>query len=337
MSLIYSERFMNSNFRAAFADYLGEMRHFCRKIDRWHLLLPLLLMKTTEWSIYRWYKTPVRRYYGVKGNELIYMITRRCNEQCAKCGIWENPEKEEERIDVNVFLDSLRALHRNLYQVTITGGEPLLFMDDVLAIAEEASRLGVPLFVVTNGTLINERFLDAYQRLGHTLVISLDTLDAEKWPSFRGRDSYRTVMDNIALAGKKLGSRLKIQSVDADESRAGLSEIRKFCDHMGIGHVIQPYMDFGGTWHDSRVFKENGKDEPCAARKNICVFFSGHVVKCFDHHRIPIAKEPLGNIAEEDIVTILCKTRSTQVTRQMKSCNLPCKRLSCNLPPVLCK
>jgi sulfatase maturation enzyme AslB (radical SAM superfamily) len=46
-------------------------------------------------------------------------------------------------------------------------------------------------------------------------------------------------------------------------------------------------------------------DTPCAARKNICVYPNGDVVKCFDHRRIPLAKEPLGNIGRQDIIEIL--------------------------------
>jgi pyruvate-formate lyase-activating enzyme len=42
-----------------------------------------------------------------------------------------------------------------LYKVTITGGEPLLFMEDVLHIAEESRKLNVPMIVITNGSLIS--------------------------------------------------------------------------------------------------------------------------------------------------------------------------------------
>jgi hypothetical protein len=58
-------------------------------------------------------------------------------------------------------------------------------------------------------------------------------------------------------------------------------------------------------------------------------------VKCFDHRRIPLAKQPLGNISEQDIIEILCTKRSTEVSKIMKTCNLPCKAMSCNKPQVL--
>jgi MoaA/NifB/PqqE/SkfB family radical SAM enzyme len=337
MSLIYRRRANQPNFTHVISDYWGEIKPFAKRIDKKLLFIPLLFLKTLEWSIYRWYKTPIRRFYGVKGNELIYMITRRCNDKCAKCGIWKNPEPDNEHIDINVFINCLKTLHENLYQVTLTGGEPLLFINDVLLIAEESRKHDVPMIIVTNGALLTEEFLIKYSKLEHILVISLDTLEKEKWNSFRGRNHYETVMNNISLAKKILGNKLQIQSVLADESSEDVQKIKEFCKQLGIKHVIQPYMDFGGVWHDCKINTDKNIDKEivCAARKNICIYPNGDVIKCFDHHRIPLAKEPLGNIAKEDIIQILCKKRSTEVSKIMKTCNFPCKQLSCNLPELI--
>lgn len=334
MSLIYRMRGKQPSFTHVFNDYLGEIKPFALRISKKHLILPLIILKSIEWCIYRWYKTPIRRFYGVKGNELIYMITKRCNERCAKCGIWKCPEKNSEHIDISIFLNCLRALHENLYQVTLTGGEPLLYLNDVLKIAEESRKFGIQLITVTNGVLITEEFLKRYAELNHLLVISLDTLEQDKWFDFRGTDSFEGVMQNINLSQKYLGGNLQIQSVLAAESVPDIPKIKSFCKNFGIKHVTQPYMDFGGIWNSSN--SDNGKvnDFACAARKNICIYPNGDVVKCFDHHRIPIAKEPLGNIAKDDIIPILCKKRSTEVSKIMKSCNFPCKQLSCNVPEI---
>lgn len=88
MSLIYRKRANAPSLTHWVYDYFGEIVPFARRIDRKLVAVPLILLKTIEWSIYRWYKTPIRRFYGVKGNELIYMITRRCSDSCAK---WEDP------------------------------------------------------------------------------------------------------------------------------------------------------------------------------------------------------------------------------------------------------
>jgi sulfatase maturation enzyme AslB (radical SAM superfamily) len=332
MSLIYRRKILHSGIIPLINDYLGEIVPFAKRIDRKTIAPALILLKTLEWSIYRWYKTPIRRAYGVRGNELIYMMTRRCNERCPKCGIWKTPESDSERIDVGLFIRCLRQLHGNLYQVTLTGGEPLLFVDDVLAIARESRDLAVPMLIVTNGSLITEDFLSSYAELGHVLVISIDTLDQAKWTDFRGRNDYDLVMNNLRLAKNILKGRLRVQSVLARETEDDILKIRNFCSELGIMHIVQPYMDFGGVWHESSSISDWDHGSPCAARKNICIYYNGDVVKCFDHLRIPLAREPLGNIAKEGVIPILCKKRATEVGKLMKTCDLPCKRMSCNLP-----
>lgn len=335
MSLIYRRRANQPSFTHVLNDFMGEIKPFIKRINKRRLLIPLVLLKSIEWSIYRWYKTPIRRFYGVKGNELIYMISKRCNERCAKCGIWKTPEKDSEHIDVSIFIDCLKTLHENLYQVTITGGEPLLFKNDVMSIAEESRKHEIKLITVTNGVLITEDFLKEYAKLKHILVISIDTLEKNKWIDFRGNDTFEKVMENIKLSKKYLGDNFQIQSVLASESVSDIPKIKSFCKYLGIKHVIQPYMDFGGVWNNTKTENIPTKNVSCAARKNICIYPNGDVVKCFDHRRIQLAKEPLGNIAKEDIIQILCKKRSTEVSKIMKTCDFPCKYMSCNVPEIV--
>jgi len=265
------------------------------------------------------------------------MITNACNDRCPKCAIWEHPEPKSLHLDVNHFLRCLERLHHNLYQVTLTGGEPMLFKRDVARIAEEAHRLDVPMVMVTNGRLLDEAFLTRYGQLGHVLVISVDSVNREKWNEFRGTKTFDIVMPKIELARRILGDQLRIQSVLAKESRDEVPMVAAWCKARGIRHNVQLYQDFGANnWSSAVEPAQMVADKtPCAARKNICVFPNGDIVKCFDHRRIPIAKEPLGNIARQDILEILCTRRATEVTRVMRDCNLPCKQMSCNKPQKL--
>lgn len=336
MSLIYRRKSNDPSFTHVFHDYMGEMRPFIKRVRSPHLLLPMVLFKSIEWGIYRWHKTPIRRFYGVKSNELIYMITNACNDRCPKCGIWERPEPRDQHLLVMHFIKCLKRLHHNLYQVTITGGEPLLFKKDVMLIAEEARNLNVPMVIVTNARFLDEEFLTRYKALGHILVISVDSVERDKWNEFRGKKNFDIVMPKILLAKQILGDQLRIQSVLSKESAEEIPKVKKWCDQHNIQHNIQLNQDFGGSWTNASTREaayDNGT--PCAARKNICVYPNGDVVKCFDHRRIPLAKEPLGNIAKQDIIEILCTKRSTEVSKIMKTCDLPCKNMSCNKPQSL--
>jgi radical SAM protein with 4Fe4S-binding SPASM domain len=337
MSLIYSLKKNKQGITHVISDYLGEIRPFVKRVEKKHLIIPLVLLKTIEWSIYKWYKTPIRRFYGVKGNELIYMITNACNDRCPKCGIWERPEPRDQHLMITHFINCLKKLHHNLYQVTLTGGEPLLFKKDVMIIAEEAKKLDVPMVIVTNARFVDEEFLNRYKALGHILVISVDSVEREKWNEYRGKKNFDIVMPKILLAKKILGNQLRIQSVLSKESAEEIPKVIEWCKQHSIQHNTQFNQDFGGHWknHDTSEKVNYDNDTPCAARKNICVYPNGDVVKCFDHRRIPLAKEPLGNIGKQDIIEILSTKRSTQISKIMKTCNLPCKNMSCNKPQTL--
>lgn len=336
MTLIYRRKSNDPNITHVVYDYLGEILPFIKRVKKPHLIIPMIILKSIEWGIYRWYKTSIRRFYGVKGNELIYMITNRCNEHCPKCGIWKRPENSEQHLNISHFINCLRRLHHNLYQVTLTGGEPLIFIDDVMLIAEETKILNVPMVIVSNAAFITEQFLFRYKKLGHILVISVDAVDKDKWNEFRGSNNFDIVMPKILLAKKILDDQLRIQSVLSSESAQEVSKVKDWCKKNNIQHNIQLYQDFGGTWINNSTESVNYDNEtPCAARKNICIYPNGDVVKCFDHHRIPLAKNPLGNIAKQDIIEILCTKRSTEISKIMKSCNLSCKNMSCNKPQSL--
>lgn len=329
MTLIYNYSPNQQKIFNIINEYYCEMVPFVKRIKKKNLIIPLLIFKSFEWGIYRWYKTPVRRFYGIKSNELIYMITNKCNEKCPKCGIWKKQESDIQHIDVSYFINCLNRLHHNLYQVTITGGEPLLFKDNIMAIAREANKLNVPMVTITNGVEIDEVFLKNYAQLGHFLFISVESINKNKWNEFRGTNSFDNVMPKILLAQKILGDKCRIQSVIAKESINEVQEVIKFCNATDIKHNVQLYQDFGGHWTaldnddiDNNVF--------CSARKNICIYPNGDVFKCFYHFKIPLAMKPLGNIVKDDIIEILCSQRSTEISRIMKTCNLPCKNLSCN-------
>ena len=233
MSLIYALKAKQPNLYHVINDYLGEIRQFKMRVTKPHLVIPLVVLKSIEWGIYRWHKTPIRRFYGVKSNELIYMITNACNDRCPKCGIWERPEPKSQHLLIAHFINCLNRLHLNLYQVTLTGGEPLLFKADVMLIAREAKKLGVPMVIVTNARMLDEEFLTEYKALGHILVISVDSVEREKWNEFRGRISFDLVMPKIMLAKEILGGQLRIQSVLSKESAQEIPKVAEWCKQQG--------------------------------------------------------------------------------------------------------
>lgn len=315
-------------FADSMREYLGYVTPFLRRVEPWYLRAPMGVLKTVEFSVYRWYKPQVtREYVSSEVRELIYKITNRCTDRCAKCGIWRNPDGD--RVPIEVVERCVSDLAKRLGAFTITGGEPLLYHDEVCRLARLSTTLDVPMTVVTNGVLLDDDVLNELNRGRHTLVISLDTLSPSRWIDFRGRDNMEVVLGNVTHAIRRLGKRVKIQSVLAQETADELPAVAEMCRMAGIDHFVQPYMDFGGHWTPAQA-REPKSAGGCAAWRNLCILTNGDVVRCFDHTRLPYAVDPLGNLRADSIQTILSHQRTAEVTSTMRACRLPCRQLSCN-------
>ena len=85
---------------------------------------------------------------------VLFAINNTCNCRCEMCSIWKDKNKK-----IVKFEDAKRALVKlrknNFGTLQITGGEPLL-NPDIFHIIKYAKKLGFTIFLVTNGTLINE-------------------------------------------------------------------------------------------------------------------------------------------------------------------------------------
>ena len=327
MSLAFPDR--TSTLRSLAEDYVQYLSPFLRRIGLRAIVFPMTILKSIEFGIYRWYEPPLRREYRrLRTRELIFKLTSACTDRCPKCGIWKKPERVSERLPIDVLDKCVLDLGRELDSVSITGGEPLLLKENVLCLGTTCKSQGIPMTVVTNGVLADANFLKEYAGLGHILVISVDTIDPGRWKYCRGRDNHAVVFRNIEYARSALGQRLRIQSVLARETVDDVPEVADYCRRADIEHIVQPYMDFGGTWSGTEASTVRGA--PCEAWRNICVYPNGDIVRCFDHLRIPQAKIPLGNIGVESIDEILQKTRTQEITELMRRCQLPCRQLSCN-------
>lgn len=309
-------------------DYVGYVRPFLRRVRPRRLVPAMLALKTIEYAVYRWHRPSSVRLYDLPHvRELVFKITNRCTDRCEKCGIWRSSDPSP--VSVAAVERCLVTLRGRVGHFTITGGEPLLRQAEVLHLARVASDAGIPTTVATNGFLADEAFLRAFEPMGHTLVVSIDTLDRRRWAAFRGRDHFDQVFANLDQAASFLGPRLHVQSVAAAETEDDIEQVADFCRRRGLSHHVQPWTDFGGGWRPaaSHVTPTPGS---CAAWQDLAIHPNGDVVRCFDHHRLPVAREPLGNLETESIEPILSRARTREVTLAMKDCRLPCRQLACN-------
>lgn len=90
--------------------------------------------------------------------QLVIQWTDHCNARCPQCGMRVTERFERHRLptdDVKRILDA--AAERGIQAVSFTGGEPLLFLDELVELIEHAEAAGIPLIRTgTNGFFLRQ-------------------------------------------------------------------------------------------------------------------------------------------------------------------------------------
>ena len=128
-------------------------------------------------------------------------LTDSCNFRCTYCMPHEDIEflphqklmQKEEIIEIAKIFVSL-----GVNKIRLTGGEPLV-RKDFEFIARGIAQLPVELTLTTNGVLVGN-YIHLFKELGiHSLNVSLDTLNAEKFASITKRNQFSKVWEHILL------------------------------------------------------------------------------------------------------------------------------------------
>ena len=143
--------------------------------------------------------------YNRVHNYLRISLTDNCNLRCFYC----MPEEEYEFTPASKLMqkDEIETLSKifvdlGVNKIRLTGGEPLV-RKDAGEIIRALSKLPVKLTITTNGSRLHE-FVDILEESGvHSLNISLDTLQPEKFNLITRRDQFQLVYDNIQLLLKR--------------------------------------------------------------------------------------------------------------------------------------
>ncbi|MGD8251078.1 MAG: radical SAM protein [Desulfobacterales bacterium] len=107
--------------------------------------------------------------------QLVIQVTDHCNADCPQCGMNRRMGYPRSRLgvdDVRRVLDA--AASRGVRAVSFTGGEPLLFLDDLVTLIDHAGSVGIPMIRTgTNGFLFRgwdrPEFEDRVHRLAERL------------------------------------------------------------------------------------------------------------------------------------------------------------------------
>lgn len=190
-------------------------------------------------------------------NYLRISLTDNCNFRCFYC----MPEEEYDFTPASRLMqvDEIEALAKifvnlGVNKIRLTGGEPLV-RKDAADIILALSKLPVKLALTTNGTRLHE-FVDVLEQANvHSLNISLDTLQAEKFQLVTRRNQFDIVMKNIQLLLDK-NFHVKVNMV----VMKGLNdnEINDFIEWTKEIPVHVRFIEFmpfsGNRWTSNKVF-----------------------------------------------------------------------------------
>jgi len=189
-------------------------------------------------------------------NYLRISLTDNCNLRCFYC----MPEEEYEFAPASKLMqkDEIETLAKifvslGVNKIRLTGGEPLI-RKDAAEIIKTLSKLPVKLTLTTNGSRLHE-FVDILDESGvHSLNISLDTLQSERFQLITKRNQFEKVFDNIRLLLKR-DFHVKVNMV----VMKGLndSEINDFVEWTKTEPVHVRFIEFmpfsGNRWASNKV------------------------------------------------------------------------------------
>jgi GTP 3',8-cyclase len=195
--------------------------------------------------------------FGRLHNYLRISLTDNCNLRCFYC----MPEEEYEFTPASKLMQAseIEALAKIFVQqgvnkIRLTGGEPLV-RKDAVEIIQLLSKLPVKLTITTNGTRLHQ-FIDVLKASGiHSLNISLDTLQPEKFLLLTRRDQFKQVHENIELLIEN-DFHVKVNMVVM--KGVNENEINNFIEwtkHRPVHVRFIEFMPFSGNrWASNKVF-----------------------------------------------------------------------------------
>ncbi|MBI1780415.1 MAG: GTP 3',8-cyclase MoaA [Sphingobacteriales bacterium] len=195
--------------------------------------------------------------YNRVHNYLRISLTDNCNFRCFYC----MPEEEYEFTPASKLMqaDEIEQLAKIFVQhgvnkIRLTGGEPLV-RKDAADIMLRLSKLPVKLTLTTNGVRLHEYFDVLKQANIHSLNVSLDTLQSEKFNLITRRNQFQQVYDNIQLLIRN-NFHVKVNVVVMKGlNDAEINDFIEWTKHDPVHVRFIEFMPFSGNkWTSNKVF-----------------------------------------------------------------------------------
>jgi MoaA/NifB/PqqE/SkfB family radical SAM enzyme/Flp pilus assembly protein TadD len=163
-----------------------------------------------------------------KVKRLWVTVTSRCNIRCKTCGLWHSawdlPYKTAQEV---------MAYYPYLERLVWLGGEVFLYKHFEEMFDNAAKYPQLRQQVITNGYVLNEKWIDKIVRSGNTeLTFSIDGTTKEVYESIRQGSNYEKVLENVRLIMAKkrdCGSKMDVR-MNAVIMRSNYHQIEEFLE-----------------------------------------------------------------------------------------------------------
>ncbi len=168
----------------------------------------------------------------------IFEVCLRCNSQCGYCDLPLNEGRAE------LTREQINAMFTRLYQdgiriIFLQGGEPTL-RADLADIIHDLDEIGFSQTLITNGTRLTQRFLDAINDVPVHISISLDSLNTERYQQIRGANQLKQVLNGIERL-KDYPHPKFITCIMSDVNRQDILEVIEYANEHQFIPVIGAY------------------------------------------------------------------------------------------------
>ena len=177
-------------------------------------------------------------------NNILVAITKRCPLKCEHCFEWDSLNRKDTLTLSEIKNIVLKFQEKGTGQIQLTGGEPLLMVDEILQILE-FSKPGTEFWIFTSGYNLTPENAKKLKQAGLTgVVISLDHFNPEIHNRFRGsHKSFEWVQSAVKNSIEaNLVTALSICLTKAFVTESNLMAYAELAKKMGVSfiQVLEP-------------------------------------------------------------------------------------------------
>lgn len=184
--------------------------------------------------------------------ENLYLYyTWQCNLSCKHCWVSAGQNQSSSLKPKDAYNACMEAIELGLKNVKFTGGEPLLFAEEILPLAEILKHTyGINVHLETNGTLISTELSKKIKHSFSSVSVSLDHYDEEKHNEQRCNElSFRRTLSGLTHLLEQDVS-VSVISVlrgnSLSENCSYIDQLIVFLKRMGIQNLkLNPIMNIG--------------------------------------------------------------------------------------------